>query len=368
VVVGRNDGVIENCNVVKDSSVASSLVKVVSGMNNDSYGRVGSIAGANVGTIRNCTSSINPTGYRSVGGIVGFNQGTVEDCTFTGQVNSDQTSKTESVSYTVKWIGGFVGYNAAGTIRRCKVENTSAVIAGTLDVGGFVGAHFGGTITWCYAKVSRVYAQECVGGFCGYNTSTISKCYSDNNKVDCPKYVSSGGSTYYFDAVAGFIGGMSGGSVSYCYSRTQYVYASNYGAGFITGDTGTISYSFSYTATARWQNHNNYGYCQTTSITSGTTYNQGQANYFHWGIHGVVNSSNGSLSGTTNYLIHGSACYIAVSNNNSNNGSMETRVADESTWTSTWNGFASSNAWKSTGVYQVTSSKVVLRPWTSSDN
>jgi uncharacterized protein YrrD len=101
---------------------------------------VGSLAGANVGSISECwaSGSISGTGY--VGGLVGGSGGTISFCCASGNVT-----------------GSDIGF------------------------GGLVGSN-GGAISNCYAT-SSVIGDECLGGLVGYNDSngSISYCYASGS-------------------------------------------------------------------------------------------------------------------------------------------------------------------------------------------
>ena len=140
------------------------------------------------------------------GGVVGFSRGTIENCSVSG-----------SVSGTV-YVGGVVGAQWGGSITGCS---SSATVKGTVDVGGVAGqTNSSATLTACYATGNVIieinpkkniaggslvgmnagisllacYAtgnvtstgsstvNVYIGGFCGYNSTTVTACYWKNNK------------------------------------------------------------------------------------------------------------------------------------------------------------------------------------------
>ena len=142
----------------------------------------------------------------SIGGVVGYSWGTIENCSVSG-----------SVSGTV-YVGGVVGAQIGGSITGCS---SSATVKGTVDVGGVAGqTNSSATLTACYAtgnvtieinpakniaggslvgmnagsSLLACYAtgnvtstgsstgKVHIGGFCGYNSTTVTACYWKNNK------------------------------------------------------------------------------------------------------------------------------------------------------------------------------------------
>ena len=144
---------------------------------NVAYSRVGTIAGANYGTIINCTTnngSINSTGDNDgsrIGGIVGQNgeqgqNGDIINCT--NNIN---------VSAEYKLVGGIAGYSLGGNIENCK---NYGEITGPVQVGGIAGDSEGlsensiVTVKDCanYAKVTgngSLNYEGSIGGIVGTN-------------------------------------------------------------------------------------------------------------------------------------------------------------------------------------------------------
>ena len=111
-------------------------------------------------------------GSSQAGGVVGFSRGTIENCSVSG-----------SVSGTV-YVGGVVGAQWGGSITGCS---SSATVKGTIDVGGAVGFNGGSRILACYAtgnvtSTGSSTVNVYIGGFCGYNSTTVTACYWKNNK------------------------------------------------------------------------------------------------------------------------------------------------------------------------------------------
>lgn len=107
-------------------------------------------------------------GDQAVGGLAARNQGTITDC----------AASVDAVmgSYS-RQVGGLVGVNAGGDIRRCSARWSAASGMGELW-GGLVGRN-GGTVVQCHASS---YANGCIRGFgalAGGNEGEILDCYAD---------------------------------------------------------------------------------------------------------------------------------------------------------------------------------------------
>ena len=81
------------------------------------YPAVGSLGGANFGTITACYATVSVTGgsYSTVGGLLALNLGTISACYATGSV----TAGTFSIA------GGLVGENFVGTISACYATGSA---------------------------------------------------------------------------------------------------------------------------------------------------------------------------------------------------------------------------------------------------
>ena len=112
-------------------------------------------------------------GSSQAGGVVGYSWGTIENCSVSG-----------SVSGTV-YVGGVVGAQWGGSITGCS---SSATVKGMVDVGGVAGqTNSNATMTACYAtgnvtSTGSSTVNVYIGGFCGYNSTTVTACYWKNNK------------------------------------------------------------------------------------------------------------------------------------------------------------------------------------------
>ena len=82
-------------------------------------------------------------------------------------------------------VGGVVGAQWGGSITGCS---SSATVKGTVDVGGVAGqTNSNATMTACYAtgnvtSTGSSTVNVYIGGFCGYNSTTVTACYWKNNK------------------------------------------------------------------------------------------------------------------------------------------------------------------------------------------
>lgn len=144
VIAGANYGTISNCSVT-DCIVTAKYYNVaaVAGHNkngkvmnckaskntiNGTQSSVGTMVGYNEsGSVNNCTSTediINSGNY--AGGIVGESTGTISDCV----VNEDFVSGTR--------VGGVLGKNAGGTVKNCEVSDLKHQIQGRFLSGGIV--------------------------------------------------------------------------------------------------------------------------------------------------------------------------------------------------------------------------------------
>ncbi len=194
-------------------------------------------------------TNVNITGHNAVGGFCGFNHaGTTNNCYATGSVSGKGNN-----------TGGFCGYSYEGNIRNCyytgsvygkslvggfcgsnKVRScisifnnapinnchSTGIVTGIDNIGGFCGVNEG-TIHNCYAKGSVLGEGEFIGGFCGENKGDIRYCHATGN--------SSG---------KGVVGGFCG--VNYDYISKSYATGSVSGnsekGGFCGENKGDIRY------------------------------------------------------------------------------------------------------------------------------
>ena len=153
--------------------------------NASSGGSVGSIAGENLGQLKNVcnlgmeVSSINQSA--NIGGIIGYNQGTVTDAHNSGSVH-DGTSDSARV-------GGIAGYNDNGGV--ISYSDNIGVVTGKGEdylLGGIVGKNDGmisnafnnGDIKGAGESSWGVY----IGGIAGENYGNISDSYNKGNISD----------------------------------------------------------------------------------------------------------------------------------------------------------------------------------------
>jgi hypothetical protein len=128
-----------------------------------STGYIGSLVGANLGTVSNSYSTGSITGVEWVGGLVGFNaeEGTVSNSYSTGSVTSDYS------------VGGLLGGNA-GTVSN---SYSTGNVTGDEGVGGLLGANYG-TVSNSYSSGS-VTGNDYIGGLVGYSEGTVSNSFWD---------------------------------------------------------------------------------------------------------------------------------------------------------------------------------------------
>lgn len=197
---------------------------------------VGAVVGANtLGNINNCSSSGLVLGTASVGGLIGENGGSLKNCFSTTKAVANEQSagglvghnnkglielcKANSEVVSTTYAGGLVGYNS-GKIFNCSAKGE---VFGRIRSGGLIGMNSSsGTISNCYA-IGNTFGETCIGGLCGMNYGTINYCYS-KGYTEARK-----------DCAGGFVGELTRGQISNCYS-TGLVFAAMLAGGFV----GTI--------------------------------------------------------------------------------------------------------------------------------
>jgi len=125
----------------------------------------GCLAGANNGTIVNCSATGSISGYSDSGGLVGVNTGAISYCSYNGSVVGEQSC-----------TGGLAGGNG-GSISKCY---SAGSVKGKYQSGGLVGGNvFPGSITTSYST-STVTGMNIIGGLVGDNVNKgiVSDCYS----------------------------------------------------------------------------------------------------------------------------------------------------------------------------------------------
>ena len=129
------------------------------------------------GTIKNLGVDGTVIGYQRVGGIVGMLQynSTIENCYNACSVSSDSNI-----------VGGVVGYNNQGSVKRCYNTGTVTLINSATpnilqsQVGGVVGSVLAGTVEYCYntGEVLGINTHS-IGGVVGYISSgDLLNCYN----------------------------------------------------------------------------------------------------------------------------------------------------------------------------------------------
>ncbi|HUW46896.1 MAG TPA: GLUG motif-containing protein [Dehalococcoidia bacterium] len=132
---------------------------------------VGSLVGANVGTVSNSyfTGSVTGTGNgmfgSTVGGLLGWNGGAVSNSYSTGSVIGEAA------------IGGLVGVNGYSALGTVSNSYANSNVTGVDDVGGLVGVN-GGTVSNSYAN-GNVTGVDDVGGLVGFSDGTVSDSFWD---------------------------------------------------------------------------------------------------------------------------------------------------------------------------------------------
>ncbi|MBN1647871.1 MAG: InlB B-repeat-containing protein, partial [Spirochaetales bacterium] len=222
-VFGADNGTIENCAVIDDSTGNITGSMYVGGL----VGDLNNTVGSNSLHVSGCTVSLEGQVFSvsgSVGGLIGRILTNVEsfaisDCDVEVDVisgsgpcaggligeNINSGSGTVSISYCEvsgvidgggsDYIGGLIGLNENSEISDCGFLGGS--ITGGHYTGGFVGQNDGGSLTGCMVySVTTVSGTGISGGFIGYNLSAmeISDCDSMAD-VDCTG-----------DDVGGFVG------------------------------------------------------------------------------------------------------------------------------------------------------------------
>lgn len=174
-----NQGVIENLKMTNVYIRGNHTVGAIAGINNPvgkivncsvtgrvvnghplaglNYGgNAGGITGENSGLVEGCYSGAEATGYTHTGSLVGKNFGTIRTSYSSGGVNANvSTSLIQYSNVTFAYLGSLAGSNQPGGLIENCYTNCSSTVHGTVAIGGFV----------------------------GYNASTIRSCYSVNGSV-----------------------------------------------------------------------------------------------------------------------------------------------------------------------------------------
>ena len=198
---------------------------------NSSGGSVGSIAGENLGSLKNVfnigmeISSQND--IANIGGIVGYNKGTVTDAHNSGSVN-DKTN-------TSARIGGIAGYNDNGGVISYSDNNGAVTGKGNYSAAGGIVGYNNGSIKNSFNNGNVTGYGDYLGGIVGENIKDIFDSY---NKGEIK------GKGY--DTVTGGITGINdSGNINNVYN-SGIVDSMGYNVGGIVGQnySGTLSNAY----------------------------------------------------------------------------------------------------------------------------
>lgn len=198
---------------------------------NSSGGSVGSIAGENLGSLKNVfnigmeISSQNDSA--NIGGIVGYNKGTVTDAHNSGSVN-DKTN-------TSARIGGIAGYNDNGGVISYSDNNGAVTGKGNYSAAGGIAGYNNGSIKNSFNNGNVTGYGDYLGGIVGENIKDIFDSY---NKGEIK------GKGY--DTVTGGITGINdSGNINNVYN-SGIVDSMGYNVGGIVGQnySGTLSNAY----------------------------------------------------------------------------------------------------------------------------
>jgi hypothetical protein len=182
---------------------------------------IGGLVGSSEGSISNCYSTANVSGGYFIGGLVGYNKGTISNSYSTGTITGWNMAQ---------YIGGLVGENRDGNIIDCYSISAVNGLYRAYYLGGLVGRNYGGNINGCFAMGDVSGDEETVqlGGLTGYNDGNISDCYSTGTV-----YGNTGSST-----LGGLVGSNSG-PLYHCYA-TGNVYGASPKGGLVGINDGNI--------------------------------------------------------------------------------------------------------------------------------
>lgn len=189
------------------------------------YSYVGSLAGANLGTITKvystCSVKANQTsGVAPAGGLVGYNKGIIADAHTFGNVSGYDNT------------GGLAGRQEYGTI----IDSSSACnVTGTYSAGGLVGGNFYGSIKRSYATGNVTSTSYYfTGGLAGENYyGTIEDSYATGNVKN----------NYYYSYTGGLVGKNTSGTIKNSYS-TGNVSGYTYTGGLVGYNAGSVINSY----------------------------------------------------------------------------------------------------------------------------
>ena len=198
---------------------------------NSSGGSVGSIAGENLGSLKNVfnigmeISSQNDSA--NIGGIVGYNKGTVTDAHNSGSVNEKTNTSAR--------IGGIAGYNDNGGVISYSDNNGAVTGKGNYSAAGGIVGYNNGSIKNSFNNGNVTGYGDYLGGIVGENIKDIFDSY---NKGEIK------GKGY--DTVTGGITGINdSGNINNVYN-SGIVDSMGYNVGGIVGQnySGTLSNAY----------------------------------------------------------------------------------------------------------------------------
>ena len=198
---------------------------------NSSGGSVGSIAGENLGSLKNVfniemeISSQNDSA--NIGGIVGYNKGTVTDAHNSGSVNDKTNTSTR--------IGGIAGYNDNGGVISYSDNDGAVTGKGDYSAAGGIVGYNNGSIKNSFNNGNATGYGDYLGGIVGENIKDIFDSY---NKGEIK------GKGY--DTVTGGITGINdSGNINNVYN-SGIVDSMGYNVGGIVGQnySGTLSNAY----------------------------------------------------------------------------------------------------------------------------
>jgi hypothetical protein len=230
---------------------------------------VGSLAGANLGTLSNCHAAGTIDGSSDyAGGLTGYNGGTITGCYASPPVNGTDSA------------GGLTGYsNASGNISN---SYATGAVNGSSYIGGLVGQNWG-SVSTSYAT-GTADGTDYIGGLTGNNYGTISNSYASGAAAGHVFWFPP--STYYHSYYVGGLIGYNSGTVTSCFAQGSATRQGMGGSLYHAG--GLVGYNISGSITS----------CYALGLVTGTINVGGfVGNHYSGSITNCYSS--GSVSGTT---------------------------------------------------------------------
>ncbi len=207
------------------------------GMIIKTYGTIRNLTmdGCNIKYYTEETPDSNVDACIYVGTIAGANYGTIENCHNTSSIHA--TTKYLS---TDPFVGGIVGANCEGYIINCS---NSGKLYSSVVCGGVVGYDVSGKIIGCYntANLYGDYIDSIYGGVLGYGKNThVSKCYNTGEVYTFYDIID-----YTYTTTSGGVVGITidDSYIDECYN-TGLVYATYSCGGILGNGEGTIDRCF----------------------------------------------------------------------------------------------------------------------------